>query len=206
MKVLIINGSPLRNGNTTEVLKPFIARLSGLGADIETIFLNDYKVLPCLECRACQNTPDAYGCPREDDVCELMDHIAACDLLVLATPIYTWYCTPEMKALMDRHYMLNKFYGSAPRQQLIPRLSIALLTTNGYEDDYANEPFETGVMRWCRHCGWDYAGRYSVRDIDGICDMQTPEAIEGARHFAEQLVARFDVSRETYEAGQADEK
>ncbi len=196
MNVLIINGSPHREGNTSEVLKPFTARLLELGSTVETIFLCEKDVKPCKGCNSCQDMRDRYGCVQKDDAEEIFRKVAASDLVVLATPIYTWYCTAEMKALMDRHYALNKYYGSATGQ-LIPKLSIALITTHGYEDDYANEPFETGVKRWCLHSHWHYWGRCSVQDIDGKPDMQTPEAVEGARRFAEKLADRWNVSRET---------
>ena len=191
MKVCIINGSPRRNGNTAELLKPFRERLLQLGAEIDDIFLKDYKVRPCLGCYACQNVSGEYGCVQKDDAEAVWMRAGEADLLVLATPIYSWYCTAEMKALMDRHYGLNKYYGSG-QGQLIPRLSVALLTSHGYKDEYANEPFETGIRRLCKHCHWDYLGRYSARDIDGISDMQTEEAMDGARRFADELLQKFN--------------
>ena len=193
MKVCIINGSPRRNGNTAELLKPFRERLLQLGAEIDDIFLKDYKVGPCLGCYACQNVSGEYGCVQKDDAEAVWTRAGEADLLVLATPIYSWYCTAEMKALMDRHYGLNKYYGSG-QGQLIPRLSVALLTTHGYKDEYANEPFETGIRRLCKHCHWDYLGRYSARDIDGISDMQTEEAMDGARRFADELLQKFNAN------------
>ena len=193
MKVCIINGSPRRNGNTAELLKPFRERLLQLGTEIDDIFLKDYKVGPCLGCYACQNVSGEYGCVQKDDAEAVWMRAGEADLLVLATPIYSWYCTAEMKALMDRHYGLNKYYGSG-QGQLIPRLSVALLTTHGYKDEYANEPFETGIRRLCKHCHWDYLGRYSARDIDGICDMQTEEAMDGARRFADELLQKFNAN------------
>ena len=193
MKVCIINGSPRRNGNTAELLKPFRERLLQLGAEIDDIFLKDYKVGPCLGCYACQNVSCEYGCVQKDDAEAVWRRAGEADLLVLATPIYSWYCTAEMKALMDRHYALNKYYGSG-QGQLIPRLSVALLTTHGYKDEYANEPFETGIRRLCKHCHWDYLGRYSARDIDGISDMQTEEAMDGARRFADELLQKFNAN------------
>ena len=67
MKVCIINGSPRRNGNTAELLKPFRERLLRLGTEIDDIFLKDYKVGPCLGCYACQNVSGEYGCVQKDD-------------------------------------------------------------------------------------------------------------------------------------------
>ena len=197
MNVCIINGSPNRNGNTAEVLKPFRQRLTELGAKVDDVFLMDYTVLPCLGCYACQDVQDAYGCVRKDDAEAIWKRVGRSDLLVLATPIYVWYCTAHMKALLDRHYALNKFYRSA-EGRLIPKLSVALLTTHGYPAEDANGPFSTGIRRICEHIGWDYLGIYSVQDIDGLPDMQTPEAIEGAEKFAEELMEKMNVSRETF--------
>ncbi len=197
MKVCIINGSPNRRGNTTELLKPFLAKLKELGTETDEIFLKEHKVNPCLGCYACQQIAGRYGCVQRDDAEEIWRRIGENDLLVLATPIYSWYCTAHMKALLDRHYAVNKYYGSAATRQLIPRLSVALLTTHGYEAHYANDPFETGIRRLCKHSHWDYLGLYSARDVDGITDMQTPEAVEGAVRFAEELFEKMNVSRET---------
>ena len=194
MNICIINGSPNRNGDTAEVLKPFRARLLELGAKIDDIFLMDYQVAPCRGCFSCQFVQGEYGCVQDDDAEELWMRAGASDLLILATPIYVWFCTAHMKAFLDRHYALNKFYRTA-KGQLIPELNVALLTTHGYEADYANGPFETGIQRLCEHSHWNYLGLYSVRDIDGIPDMQTPEAVEGAKCFAEELFE--NVSRET---------
>ncbi|MBQ2228469.1 MAG: flavodoxin family protein [Firmicutes bacterium] len=193
MNICIINGSPRRNGNTAELLKPFRERLLQQGAEVDDIFLKDCKVGPCLGCYACQNVSGEYGCVQKDDAEAVWMRAGEADLLVLATPIYSWYCTAEMKALIDRHYGLNKYYGSG-QGQLIPRLSVALLTTHGYKDEYANEPFETGIRRLCKHCHWDYLGRYSARDIDGISDMQTEEAMDGARRFADELLQKFNAN------------
>ncbi len=77
--------------------------------------------------------------------------VCECDVLVLATPIYTWYCTPPMKAVLDRFYGMNKYYGSAPEQRLWERIRIAIVTTCGYDIPYGAEPFETGIRRLCEH-------------------------------------------------------
>ncbi|MGM9975292.1 MAG: NAD(P)H-dependent oxidoreductase [Clostridiaceae bacterium] len=44
---------------------------------------------------------------------EIFDKIFSYDVIVLATPIYSWYCTPPMKALLDwLVYGMNKYYGN----------------------------------------------------------------------------------------------
>ena len=117
-----------------------------------------------------------------------------CGLLVLATPIYSWYCTPQMKAVLDRHYGLNKYYGKA-KGSLWAGKHVAILATHGYEGEYAYGPFETGVQRLCEHSKLVYDGLYSVVDEDNLASFRTPEAIEGARAFARRLVEAVQVDR-----------
>ena len=94
-----------------------------------------------------------------------------------------------MKALLDRHYGLNKFYGSASGS-LWAGKRIALITTHGYDREYATAPFEQGIKRLCEHSKLNYMGMYSVRDIDDISDFQTEEAVNGAQEFARSLLLK----------------
>ena len=101
-QVLILMGSPRKGGNTAALLTPFCRELEGSGAQTETVWLYDRHIEPCVACRACQRDWTTFGCSRKDDVQGIFDRVLAADLLVLATPIYSWYCTPPMKALLDR--------------------------------------------------------------------------------------------------------
>ena len=94
MKVLVLMGSPRRGGNTAALLAPFCAELRSAGAETETVWLYDRDIRPCLACRRCQEDWTAFGCGQQDDVQELFDKVLESDCVVLATPIYAWYCTP----------------------------------------------------------------------------------------------------------------
>lgn len=192
MKFLIIMGSPRLQGNTAELLKPFSARLKENGAVVECISLAEKKILPCTSCYFCQNVQGTYGCVQKDDVSDIMDRIISADCIVLATPIYTWYCTSQMKALLDRHYGLNKYYGTATGSLWAGR-SLALITTHGYKADYANSPFEEGIKRLCEHSKLKYRGLYSVRDMEHIKAFQTPAAVSGAAAFADRLMKPISI-------------
>lgn len=187
MKFLIIMGSPKVQGNTVELLKPFIARLLERDQEVEYVTLADKTILPCKGCGHCQNMQDEYGCIQDDHVEGIINKLIASDFIVLATPIYSWYCTAQMKALIDRHYGLNKYYGTASGS-LWAGKSIALVTTHGYKADYANEPFEQGIKRLCLHSNLRYAGLYSVRDTQHLESFRTKEACEGAVAFADRLI------------------
>ena len=111
-KACILLASPRKQGNTAALTAPFAAELEQLGWSCRTVWLHDLEVRPCRACRVCQQDWTVFGCPQEDDMQEIFDSVLACDLLVLATPIYSWYCTPPMKAVLDRLvYGMNKYYG-----------------------------------------------------------------------------------------------
>ena len=90
-KALILMGSPRKNGNTASLAKPFISTLSEAGFHCETVWLCDLDIRPCLACRACQLNHTKAACVQQDDMTGLYDQVLACDLLILATPIYSWY-------------------------------------------------------------------------------------------------------------------
>jgi len=180
-------GSPRLKGNTAELLKPFIRELEENNCDVDYITLSDKNIQPCKGCYTCQNVEGQYGCVQNDDVGQIMDAIIESDYVILATPIYTWYCTAPMKALLDRHYGLNKFYGKV-KGSLWSGKKIAIVATHGYDTGYAAEPFENGIKRLCEHSGLKYLGLYSVRHVKNITSFQTEDAVNGAKDFALRLL------------------
>ncbi|WP_320054449.1 flavodoxin family protein [uncultured Acetobacteroides sp.] len=188
----VLMGSPRLKGNTAELLKPFLEELENSKADVTYIQLAEKNIMPCKGCYACQDVSGEYGCIQQDDVAEIMEEIIKCDCIVLATPIYSWYCTAPMKALLDRHYGLNKFYRTA-KGSLWEGKKVAIVATHGYDAEYGAGPFETGIKRLCEHSKLDYVGLYSVRDMDddgGMTSFQTEDAITGARNFARKLLEK----------------
>jgi multimeric flavodoxin WrbA len=180
-------GSPRPNGNTVELIKPFINELELHGVKAGVITLFNKKIASCRGCYVCQNYTDEYGCPIKDDMQNIVSEIVDADCFVLATPIYTWYCPAEMKAMLDRFYGMNKFYGKGTGS-LWEGKKCAVIATHGDEREYGTGPFETGIRNLCTHSNLRYAGMYSVRDLDNKASFQTPEAIAGAREFAHKLL------------------
>lgn len=186
MKVLILMGSPRLRGNTAELCKYFIDELRVQKTEVKYIELEKMTINPCRECYVCQDVAGEYGCAQKDDMVEIANEILWADLIVLATPIFSWYCTAKMKAVLDRHYGFNKYYGNA-EGCLWEGKKFGIIATHGYDGDYATEPFETGVKRLCVHSNLKYVGMYSVQDNDNLTSFQTEEAIVGAKAFARKV-------------------
>ena len=187
MNVLILMGSPRLHGNTAELCKPFMEELKENGAEVRYMTLADKHINPCKGCYACQEVSGEYGCCQKDDM--PVSDILWADLIVLATPIYAWYCAAPMKNVLDRHYGFNKYYGSA-EGSLWAGKKVAILATHGYDGAYATDPFEMGIQRLCKHSGLTYCGLYSVQDEDNLASFQTADAVAGAKAFARKCMER----------------
>ena len=97
--VLGISGSPRRHGNTETLLDAVIEGTREAGADVEKIVLRSLAYTPCRGCNVCHKTG---VCIIEDDLTEIFDKIAAADVLIVASPIYSMGITAETKGLIDR--------------------------------------------------------------------------------------------------------
>lgn len=190
MKICILCGSPRKNGNTAQLLEPFTDELKLFGAEHETIWLYDRHIEPCTACRTCQKDWTRFGCRYDDDAQALFDKVLAADAVVLATPIYSWYCTPPMKALLDRLvYGMNKYYGEKKGPSLWAGKKTAIIATCGYRPEKGADLFEEGIKRYCRHSKLDYIGMLAERDLGYNAVFISPEKEEHARAFARLLQA-----------------
>ena len=189
MKVCVLMGSPRKAGNTAAILNPFCEELRINGADVEIIWLHDKNIQPCVACRSCQKDWTAVSCAQKDDGQELFEKVFACDLLVLATPIYVWYCTPPMKALLDRMvYAMNKYYGEERGPSLWKGKAVALLETCGYPPEKGSDLFEAGMRRYCKHSGLRYLGSHVEHHLGYHTVFMDEEKEMRARAFARTLM------------------
>ena len=188
MRALILTASPRKKGNTAALLAPVMAELEALGHSLKSFSLYDMDIRPCLACRSCQRDFSRFGCPVGDDVQQIFDAVLESDLLILASPIYSWYCTPPMKALLDRLvYGMNKYYGPEKGPALWAGKKLALVTTCGYPPEKGADLWEAGMRRYCRHSRLDYLGMLAERHLDYNRPFMDGEMEARARAFAQSL-------------------
>ena len=189
MKYLILMGSPRGKGNTHELLKPFMDELSLHGVEHELVWLYDKNIKPCIACRSCQKDWTIFGCPIRDDGQEIFDKIIEAHTIILATPIYSWFCTPPMKALLDRMvYGMNKYYGEAKGPSLWAGKRLAIIATCGYRPEKGADLFEEGIRRYCKHSQLIYEGMLAERHLGYDTEFMNDEKRERAGLFAKILM------------------
>jgi arsenate reductase len=103
MFVLGLQGSPRGKGNTASLLAAFLEEAGNLGVRTRQLDVAKLNIHPCQECGTC----DRKGfCPLDDDMQEVYHLLWKADLIVMATPIFFYGPTAQLKALIDRSQAL----------------------------------------------------------------------------------------------------
>lgn len=114
MKILLLSGSPRKQGNTVRILRMIQKRLEDI-AEAEICYLSDYNINGCLGCSVCQNVMDKPGCVQKDDAHILLDKLIEADAILYGTPLYGHSYSGQLKVFMDRHVALFKFVAGADK-------------------------------------------------------------------------------------------
>ncbi|MBQ8684491.1 MAG: flavodoxin family protein [Clostridia bacterium] len=106
MKVLIINGSPRVNGNTSVALAEMEKVFAKNGIETETVQVGGMEIRGCLGCGYCFKNGT---CAVDDIVNELAPKFEACDGLVVGSPVYYAAANGTLVSLLDRLFYSTKF-------------------------------------------------------------------------------------------------
>ena len=201
MKVCTLFASPRPEGNTSSLLAPVMETMKGAGHDCRVFSLYQMDLKPCLACRRCQEDWSVFGCVQRDGMQEIFDAVLDCDLILLASPVYSWYCTPPLKILLDRLvYGMNKYYGGAAGPSLWKGKSMALITTCGYPVEKGADLLEEGLKRYCKHSGLQWQGMLAERHRNLSEPFMDEEkgvrAVEFARRLMEKLAEKENSGEE----------
>jgi len=101
MKILGINGSPRKNGNTKILLETAFKPLQEAGFETELFQLGGKQVHGCTACGKCREILDKRCHIKNDVINECIEKMLAADAIILGSPVYFADISTEMKALID---------------------------------------------------------------------------------------------------------
>ena len=190
MFVLGLQGSPRLKGNTSILLAAFLNEAETLGARIHHMDVARKNITPCQECGTCEKKG---FCPIDDDMQEIYPLLRQADIIVMATPIFFYGPTAQMKALIDRSQALwaRRYVHrlTDPGMKWRRGFLLALGATKG------KNLFE-GVSLTAKYffdaVGASYDGGLTYKQIEGSGDIEKhPTALEDAKEKAKTLVTPF---------------
>ena len=162
-KILILQDSPRRNGNTAALAAAFARGAKDAGHTVTEIFLQDKQIGDCLGCCACQK--NGGQCIQGDDMEEVYAAMLGSDVIVLASPVYFYTWTATMKRALDRTFAIE--------EALTGKTFYLLSTGAAPEEGYMTHMLESFRL---------YVDCFADNKIGGYlfgCDTREPEDILG---------------------------
>lgn len=188
MNVLLINGSPKKQGNTGSALKLVADELSVLGHNANLQHIIDYNIHGCNGCFGCQKNNEFPGCVIDDDHHKIRDLILESDAVLLGSPLYMWGFTAQLKALLDRNICLVNRYGYPEHESLVEGKPFAfLLTCGGPVKDNAEETL-TAFDRITGHIKAKNLGAFTIQGCSPMGELPL-WAGEVAKEAAEKIAS-----------------
>lgn len=170
-KIVILNGSPRKNGNTTALTAEFTKGTKEAGNDVTEFFLGSMKINGCKGCFGGHSSKEC-PCVQQDDMNKIYPLIKESDIVVLATPLYYWNMSGQIRTAIDRLFALEEGDGNLLRGH--DRSSILLMAAEGHGFDdvvsYYNHLLE--------HLKWENLGHVlaggngDIGDIKGKIELQ----------------------------------
>lgn len=110
MKVIAINGSPRKNGNTSQALKVMADELEQQGIEVETIQIGQLNIHGCIGCGYCWTSEENHCVFKDDIVNETAKKMRKADGFILASPTYYAGIAGTMKSFLDRVFYTSSDY------------------------------------------------------------------------------------------------
>ena len=141
MKIVVLEGSPNKNGSTHILADCFRQGAEGAGHTVELIDVAHADIRPCIGCIHCGYEGP---CVQKDDVENIRKKILDADMLVFATPLYYYGMSAQLKKMIDRFCAFNS---SIQRKHM----KSALLTVAWNSDSWTFEALEAHYRTLVRY-------------------------------------------------------
>lgn len=188
MRILGIMGSPRLGGNTDLLLDAVLNGARSMGAEVEKVIIDRLSISPCREHYGCL---EDGNCVIRDDMDALYPKLLEADAVVVASPMFFYGITAQLKALVDRcqalwarKHVLKQSWPSAGRKGAF----VAVGATRG--ENLFDGSIAT-VKYFLKTIGVDYAEELLIRGVDQKGDIQKhPSALKDAFELGRRLARK----------------
>ena len=153
-KILILNGSPRLHGNTASLCDALIKGAEASGHTVTRFNLQKMKINGCLGCFKGGKDP-LHPCVQKDDMGEIYPSYVEADIVVLASPLYYWTFSGQLKIVMDRLFAVAE---CDPNYHNPKKECVLLMAA----EDVSKENWEALSFYYEKYCGfmgWKDRGR-----------------------------------------------
>lgn len=170
-KIVILNGSPRKKGNTSALAAEFARGAREAGHTVTEFFLDSMDIHGCKGCFGGHGSREC-PCVQKDDMMQIYPAVRECNVVVLASPLYYWNMSGQIRTAVDRLFALEEGDGNLLRGH--GRASALLMAAegNGFEDVVLYYDHLMEHLKW-KNLGHVLAGgNGDVGDIEGKAELQ----------------------------------
>ncbi|RJP44103.1 MAG: flavin reductase [Desulfobacteraceae bacterium] len=177
MFILGLQGSPRKAGNTNHLLETYLAAAAQRGAVTERIQVAQKDIRPCIGCTNCERK--GFCSIRDDDMTkEVYGKLRRADVVVLATPIYFYNATAQLKTVIDRSQTLwARKYKLGLTDPGRPDRKGVLLAVGATKGKNLFEGMNLTAKYFFDAVGADFSTSLTYRHIEDIGDMEKNTAM-----------------------------
>ena len=175
--IVVLSGSPRKNGNTDRLVSAFIEGAESEGKAVSLFRVADMKISGCLGCNHCFEEKGV--CVQKDDMGQILDALRKADAIVLASPVYYWAVSAQLKLAIDRTYAL---ISDKP-----PIKRAALLMTCG---DGKTETADSALKMFSSICSfseWEDAGVVIATGLHAPGEIEGRAELEQAKTLGREI-------------------
>ena len=108
-KIVILNGSPRKNGKTASLVKAFVEGAESAGNEVRNFYLHGMNIKGCLACEACSR--NGGKCVQRDEMDVISEAYEWADVVVFASPMFWGTISGQLKIAIDRLYAVQNKLG-----------------------------------------------------------------------------------------------
>lgn len=164
--IVILNGSPRKNGNTSALVKKFTEGAESVGNTVTEFFLDRMDIHGCKGCFGGHSSKEC-PCVQKDDMAKIYTAVRECDVIVLASPLYYWNMSGQLRTAVDRLFALEEGDGNLLRGHGRACALLMAAEGHGFEDVLLYYEHLMDHLKW-KNLGHVLAGGNG--DIGDIAD------------------------------------
>ena len=181
-KIVILNGSPRKGGNTAMLCKSFAEGAQASGHSVTQFDLGKMNIHGCLGCMKGGRNPDS-PCVQKDDMEKIYPAYKEADIIVLASPMYYWSMSSQLKAAFDRLFAVAELDSNYQN----PKKSCILLMAAEGDSPDNWKPMLDYYHALLGHLGWKDCGNVLAGGVLNVGDIAGKPALEEAHKFGASL-------------------
>ncbi len=179
-KIIILNGSPRAKGNTSSLVEAFSKGATEAGHEVTTFFLDQMSIKGCKGCFG--GGKDVHSpCVIKDDMDLIYPVFQAVDIIVMASPMYYWNFSGQLRTTFDRLFAVAEAGGD-----LLGATKESILIMAAAGEDFTEIDFY--YNRLMQQLGWMDLGKILAGGVNNLGDIKGRIELEKAYLLGKNIV------------------